>query len=88
MHATANLFGLGKGVYPPGQNPWPAHPNTLSYVVAVFEEDVTEEDRAGVETQEQATARITQRYNQAMPNEHSNKAEQLIGRLIGKANEL
>lgn len=56
--------------------------------MVVFEEDVTEEDRAGVETQEQATARITQRYNQAMPNEHSNKAEQLIGRLIGKANEL
>lgn len=89
MHATANLFGLGKGVYPPGQNPWPAHPNTLSYVVAVFDEDVTEADRAGVETQEQATARITQqRYNQAMPNEHSDKAEQLIGRLIGKADEL
>ena len=89
VHATANLFGLGKGVYPPGQNPWPAHPNTLSYVVAVFEDDVTEEDRAGVETQDQATARITpQRYNQDMPNEHSNKAEQLIGRLIGKANEL
>ncbi|MCX7206102.1 MAG: hypothetical protein NT086_09005 [Proteobacteria bacterium] len=35
-HASANLYGLGKGVYPHGKNPWPAHPNTLSYVVAVF----------------------------------------------------
>lgn len=58
VHATANLFGLGKGVYPPGQNPWPAHPNTLSYVVAVFEEDVTEKDREGMETMEDAEERV------------------------------
>ena len=32
-HGTANLFGLGKGVYPPGENPWPANPNKLGYVV-------------------------------------------------------
>lgn len=37
-HATADLYGLGKGVYPHGKNPWPAHPGTLSYVVAVFDE--------------------------------------------------
>jgi hypothetical protein len=36
LHASANLYGLGPGVYPPGKTPWPAHPNTLSYVVAVF----------------------------------------------------
>jgi hypothetical protein len=58
MHATANLFGLGKGVYPPGQNPWPAHPNTLSYVVAVFDDEVTEEDKATVESQADAEARL------------------------------
>ncbi|KAF0812806.1 hypothetical protein IGB42_02649 [Andreprevotia sp. IGB-42] len=38
-HASADLYGLGKGVYPHGKNPWPAHPNTLSYVVAVFRSD-------------------------------------------------
>ncbi|QZA80845.1 hypothetical protein [Deefgea piscis] len=36
-HASADLYGLGEGVYPHGRNPWPAHPNTLSYVVAVFD---------------------------------------------------
>lgn len=39
IHANADLYGLGKGVYPHGKNPWPAHPNTLSYVVAVFKRD-------------------------------------------------
>lgn len=46
MHASVNRYGLGKGVYPKGKNPWPAHPNTLSYVEAVFEDEVTDEDRA------------------------------------------
>ncbi|MTD32395.1 hypothetical protein [Paludibacterium denitrificans] len=37
-HATADLYGLGPGVYPNRAScPWPAHPNTLSYVEAVFE---------------------------------------------------
>lgn len=35
-HAKADLYGLGPGVYPVGKAPWPAHPNTMSYVVAVF----------------------------------------------------
>jgi hypothetical protein len=47
MHARANLFGLGPGVYPKGQSPWPAHPNTLSYVEAVFADEVSAADRAG-----------------------------------------
>lgn len=47
MHANANVYGLGKGVYPKGQNPWPAHPNTLSYVVAVFSDEVTDDDKKG-----------------------------------------
>jgi hypothetical protein len=47
MHAKANLYGLGPGVYPKGKSPWPAHPNTLSYEEVVFADEVTDEDRAG-----------------------------------------
>ncbi|MBE0439591.1 MAG: hypothetical protein IBX57_07530, partial [Gammaproteobacteria bacterium] len=32
-----------------GKNPWPAHPNTLSYIEAVFSDEVTAEDRASKE---------------------------------------
>lgn len=49
MHASVNLYGLGAGVYPKGKNPWPAHPNTLSFVEVVFIDEVTEEDRQGKE---------------------------------------
>lgn len=45
MHASVNLYGLGRGVYPPGASPLPAHPNTLSYEEAVFEWEVAPEDR-------------------------------------------
>lgn len=45
MHASVNLYGLGPGVYPPGASPLPAHPNTLSYEEAVFEWEVSEQDR-------------------------------------------
>lgn len=45
-HARANLHGLGPGVYPDrASNPWPAHPNTLSYVTIVFTDEVTEAAR-------------------------------------------
>jgi len=47
LHANVNLHGLGKGVYPRGKSPLPAHPNTLSFEEAVFEWEVTAEDRAG-----------------------------------------
>lgn len=47
MHAEVNLYGLGKGVYPQGQSPLPAHPNTLSFETVVFEWEVTDTDRAG-----------------------------------------
>lgn len=47
MHAHANIYGLGPGVYPKGKNPCPAHPNTLSYTEAVFKDEVTAEDRQG-----------------------------------------
>jgi hypothetical protein len=49
MHASVNLFGMGKGVYPKGKNPWPAHPNTISYLEVVFLDEITDEDRAGKE---------------------------------------
>lgn len=49
LHAKVNRYGLGPGVYPKGKSPWPAHPNTLSYEVVVFEDEVTDSDRAGVE---------------------------------------
>lgn len=35
-HATADLYDLGAGVYPVDACPWPAHPNTFSYVEAVY----------------------------------------------------
>lgn len=50
MHASVNLYGLGRGVYPEGKNPWPAHPNTLSYVEVVFSDEITESDRQGKQT--------------------------------------
>src|SRR3989304_8893376 len=49
MHANGNLHGLGKGVYPQGKTPYPAHPNTLSFIVAVFSDEITEADRKGKE---------------------------------------
>lgn len=57
--ATQNLHGLGPGVYPDRERtPWPAHPNTLSFVVSVFDDEVTDADRAGKETELQALARL------------------------------
>ena len=45
MHARVNRYGLGPGVYPKGKNPWPAHPNTLSFVEVVYADEVSDEDR-------------------------------------------
>lgn len=57
--AAQNLHGLGPGVYPDRPRcPWPAHPNTLSFVVMVFAEEVTEADRAAKETALQALQRL------------------------------
>lgn len=48
MHAKVNRYGLGAGVYPSrGKTPWPAHPNTLSYVEIVFKDEISKEDKAG-----------------------------------------
>lgn len=47
MHSSVNRYGLGRGVYPKGKSPWPAHPNTISYEEAVFADEVTEQDKKG-----------------------------------------
>jgi hypothetical protein len=58
--ATQNLHGLGPGVYPSREKtPWPAHPNTLSFVEIVFEDEITAADRAGKETPLEALAKLT-----------------------------
>jgi hypothetical protein len=60
LHSTANLHGLGAGVYPTREAcPWPAHPNTISFVEVVFKDEVTDADRAGKETPMQALERLT-----------------------------
>lgn len=57
--ATQNLYGLGPGVYPSREKcPWPAHPNTLSFVEVVFADEVTDADRAGKETELEALQRM------------------------------
>ena len=49
--STQNLHGLGDGVYPDrASTPWPAHPNTLSFVEMVFKDELTPADAAGKET--------------------------------------
>jgi hypothetical protein len=50
MHARANLFGLGAGVYPHGRSPLPAHVGTLSFEVIVYKDEISKEDRAGKQT--------------------------------------
>lgn len=57
--SSQNLHGLGPGVYPSREKcPWPAHPNTLSFLEIVFRDEVTPEDKAGQETPMQALARL------------------------------
>ena len=57
--AAQNLHGLGPGVYPDRERcPWPAHPNTLSFVVVAFQDEITDADRAGQETALQALQRL------------------------------
>jgi hypothetical protein len=58
--ASQNLYGLGAGVYPTAKAcPWPAHPNTLSFVEMVFADEVTAADRAGKETVTAAMGRMS-----------------------------
>lgn len=48
-YASANLHGLGAGVYPQGNHPYPAHPETLSFLTVVFVDEISDADRAGRE---------------------------------------
>lgn len=58
--AAQNLHGLGEGVYPSAEQcPWPAHPNTLSFVEIVFADEVTPADQAGKETVTDAMGRMS-----------------------------
>ena len=58
--AAQNLYGLGAGVYPTAKDcPWPAHPNTLSFVEMVFADEVSDVDRAGKETVTAAMGRMS-----------------------------
>jgi len=50
MHARVNRYGLGPGVYPKGKNPWPAHPNTISFTEVVFADEVSQSDKSGKQT--------------------------------------
>lgn len=57
--SSQNLHGLGQGVYPSREaTPWPAHPNTLSFVEMVFADEVNDQDKAGKETSLQALQRL------------------------------
>ena len=57
--ASQNVYGLGPGVYPSRDKcPWPAHPNTLSYVEDVHKDEVSDADRAGRELPMQALNRM------------------------------
>ena len=58
--ASQNLYGLGQGVYPTAKDcPWPAHPNTLSFVEMVFADEITAADRADKETVTDAMGRMS-----------------------------
>lgn len=74
VHARANLYGLGPGVYPVGQAPWPAHPNTMSYLTAVFRDEVSDADRAG---RQDALG-----YLRALP---ADRQDQILGQAKGGA---
>ncbi|MCU0988041.1 MAG: hypothetical protein MUE63_00235 [Xanthomonadales bacterium] len=57
--ASQNVHGLGPGVYPSREKcPWPAHPNTLSYVEVVYKDEVSEADKAGKESPMAALNRL------------------------------
>jgi len=74
LHAGVNLHGMGPGVYPLGQHPYPAHPQTLSYLEAVFADEITDDDRAGKQTRSE--------WLRAQPGA---KQDQIIGQAKGAA---
>lgn len=74
LYAAQNLHGLGAGVYPDrSRTPWPAHPNTLSFVEIVFDDEITAADRAGKETSLQALGKLAPEVRRGVLGK--NKAE-------------
>lgn len=60
LYAHQNIHGLGRGVYPSrAKCPWPAHPNTLSFIEIVFKDEVTAADRAGRQRPMDALGELT-----------------------------
>lgn len=81
--AAQNRYGLGPGVYPDrARTPWPAHPNTISFVQIVFKEEVSEADRAGKETELEALQRLSPELREGALGQ--TKAEYFDRGLIGK----
>ncbi len=49
------------------KSPWPAHPNTLSFIVVVFADEITVNDRSGKETPIEALKRLTPEQQRGVP---------------------
>lgn len=81
MHAKVNRYGLGPGVYPKGKNPWPAHPNTLSFVEVVFADEVSDADRAGQEDRISWLKKQSPARQQQILNGRKKRAALLAGHL-------
>lgn len=81
--STQNIHGLGAGVYPDrARTPWPAHPNTLSFLEIVLENEITKADRAGKETELQALTRMAPEIRAGVLGQ--TKAEYFDGGLLTK----
>lgn len=87
MHAKANIFGLGPGVYPSRKrNPWPAHPNTLSYTEIVFSDEVSAEDKKAKESRLQWLKKQSGGVQESVLN--SRKKRAALQRGILRENEI
>ncbi|MGV8870605.1 MAG: hypothetical protein ACOH2S_27165 [Janthinobacterium svalbardensis] len=74
FHARANLHGLGPGVYPHGRSPLPAHPNTLSFEVIVYADEVTATDRKGKQTPTEFLATVASKDRAGILGANKNEA--------------
>lgn len=74
FHARANLHGLGPGVYPHGRSPLPAHPNTLSFEVIVYTDEVTAADRKGKQTPTEFLATVASKDRKGILGANKNEA--------------
>ena len=74
FHARANLHGLGPGVYPHGRSPLAAHPNTLSFEVIVYADEVTATDRKGKQTPTEFLATVASKDRAGILGANKNEA--------------